>query len=91
MTPKEKASELIGRFKNFVPDYVVNSDINNVEYFRQKLLQAKKIATTVVDEILFEIQYHKKVDWINEREGGQEYIVYWLKVRAEIESINLPL
>jgi hypothetical protein len=84
MTPKEKATELVEKFKDYVHGYVGSSMLTNEEYPDQILSQAKKVAIIVVDEILQEISHGRKLDWINERKEGQEYIVYWKEVKKEI-------
>jgi len=87
MTEKEKAEELVEKFKNYVNGYIGSSMLTNYEYPGQVLLQAKKVSTIVVDEILQEISYNRKLDWIHERKEGQEYIVYWKNVKKEIELL----
>lgn len=89
MSEKEKAQELVEKFKDFVHGYVGSSMLTNTEYPEQILSQAKKVATIVVDEILQEIRQGQKLDWIQERREGQEYIVYWAKVKAEIQDVVL--
>lgn len=89
MSEKEKAKELVEKFKDFVHGYVGSSMLTNTEYPERILAQAKKVATMVVDEILFEIRQGQKLDWIHERNEGQEYIVYWAKVKAEIQDVVL--
>ena len=89
MSEKEKAQELVEKFKDFVHRYVCSSMLTNTEYPELILSQAKKVATIVVDEILQEIRQGQKLDWIQERREGQEYIVYWAKVKAEIQDVVL--
>lgn len=89
MSEKEKAKELVEKFKDFVHGYIGSSMLTNTEYPEQILSQAKKVATMVVDEILFEIRQGQKLYWIQERKEGQEYIVYWAKVKAEIQDVVL--
>ena len=89
MSEKEKAQELVEKFKYYVHGYVGSSMLSNHEYPEQILSQAKKVATMVVDEILQEIRYGQKIDWVHERKEGQEYIVYWLKVKTEIQDVVL--
>ena len=88
MSEKEKAQELVEKFKDFVYGYIGSSMLTNTES-EQILSQAKKVATMVVDEILFEIRQGQKLDWIHERNEGQEYIIYWVKVKAEIQDVVL--
>lgn len=88
MTPQEKAQELVNKFKYYVHGYIGSSMLTNYEYPEQRLSQAKAVATIVVDEILEEIQIGKKLDWIIERDEGQEYITYWNEVRNEIQNLT---
>ena len=89
MSEKEKAQELVEKFKDYVHGYIGSSMLSNNEYPELILSQAKKVATIVVDEILQEIRLGQKLDWIQERREGQEYIVYWAKVKAEIQDVVL--
>ena len=52
MTPKEKAKELVEKYKEYVHGYVGSSMLTNYEYPEQILSQAKKVATITVDEII---------------------------------------
>jgi len=70
---------------------IVSHTLHFIEYSEQILSHTKKVATMVVDEILLEISHGQKFDWIRERIGGEEYIVYWTKVRFEIQNITLSL
>lgn len=70
-----------------VHGYVGSSMLTNTEYSEQILAQAKKVATIVVDEILQEVHHGRKLDWIAERKDGQEYIVYWATVKADIQDV----
>lgn len=87
MSEAEKAQELVGKFKDFVHGYVGSSMLTNTEYPEQILSQAKKVATIVVDEILQEVHYGQRYDWIKERQGGEEFTSYWQKVKSEIQKI----
>lgn len=89
ISEKEKAQELVEKYQCFVHGYVGSSMLTNDEYPEQRLSRAKKLATMIVDEILQEISHGMRVDWIREREGGQDYIVYWAKVKAEIQDVIL--
>ena len=74
MTPKEKALELYNKFRNEIPVMSAN-------------VRGKRIALIAVDEIIGEISTNRKFDWINERNGGEEFIVYWKEVKSEIEKL----
>ena len=84
MTEKEKAQELVDKYKDLVHGYVGSSMLTNTEYPEQILAQAKRAAMIVVDEIIEEIQHGRRLDWITEREKGREYVIYWASVRGEI-------
>ena len=76
MTPKEKAQELISKFLIYHLSY------------NDQLYCAKECALIVVDEILSEIRQGMRLDWIHERDEGQDYIVYWAKVKSEITNLQ---
>lgn len=87
MTPQEKAEELVKKYEPYVCGYIGSSMLTNIEYPEQILKQAKQCVLIAVDEILWEIKFGKKLDWISERKNGQEYIVYWQEVKQEIEKL----
>lgn len=87
MTAKEKANELVEKFKGFVNGYIGSSMLTNDEYPEIILTKSKKIATIVVDEILQEVHYGQRLDWIKERRGGEEFTPYWQQVKLEIELL----
>lgn len=89
MTAKEKANELVEKFKGFVNGYIGSSMLTNDEYPERILTKAKKIAIIVVDEILQEVHYGQRCDWIKERQGGEEFTSYWKSVKQEIELLEL--
>ena len=72
MTPKEKAIELISKFKPFA-DYQEDDCFNQIE---KMLINAKRCALISVDEILF------IVDWYNDIE-----FIWWQEVKQEIEKL----
>ncbi len=81
MTPKEKAVELVDKFKDYVHGYIGSSMLTNHEYPEQILAQAKKVALITVAEIL---------DELTELPYGLEYlwrIDYWTAVEEEIKSL----
>lgn len=87
MNEKEKAQELVEKFKDYVHGYLGSSMLTNTEYPEVILMQAKKVAMMVVDEIMQEVQNGQRLDWITEREKGREYVIYWASVRAEILNV----
>ena len=51
-TPKEKAQELVDKYKYFVNGYLGSSMLTNTEYPEIILLNAKQCALIAVEEIL---------------------------------------
>lgn len=78
MTPQEKAKELIDRYINLYPSYIVMFQ-GDVDEATKNIKQGALIA---VDEILNENSI---------REGNNDEIItyepYWLKVKQEIEKL----
>ena len=87
MIPKEKAQELVNKFKDYVHGYIGSSMLTNHEYPEQILSQAKKAATIVVDEILlsFDGFMDARKNFRHELEIDAER--YWKSVKTEIESL----
>lgn len=91
MTAKQKATELIETAKNYVHGYVGSSFMTNHEYPEQILNQSKKVANIIVDEIINEVKNEMHLDWIPTRKNGEEFVEYWEKVKAEIDSTVLDV
>ena len=72
MTPKEKAVELVSKFKPFA-DYQEDDCFNQIE---KMLINAKKCALIAADEILFIVDYYNDVEFI-----------WWEEVKQEIEKL----
>ena len=86
MSPKQKAQQLINKFKDYVHGYIGSSMLSNTE-FPELILDRTKILThTVIDEIIRELHHGQEMDWIKERVDGQEYITYWNEVKLEVEN-----
>lgn len=83
MTPKEKANQLVEKYKDYVHGYVGSSMLTNHEYPEQILSQAKKAATIAVDEIF---NVYKKLSEDDDIMFPNE-INYWEAVKAEIEGL----
>lgn len=79
MTPKEKAKELVDRYKNFVHGYVGSSFMTGHEYPEQILNQAKKVARITVEEI----------QKFGAEQGLREPMMYWNSVEKEIGKLKL--
>ena len=78
MTPKEKAEELVDKYKPFVYPYVGSSYLTGDEYPEQILNYAKQCALIAVDEIL------NLASFYNDTQGE---VTYWTEVKQEIENI----
>ena len=82
MTPKDKAIELIEKSKDYVHGYVGSSMLTNYEYPDQILLQAKKVAIIIADEILLE---HKN-EVLETYDLARD--LFWINVKEEIAKLQ---
>jgi hypothetical protein len=83
LTPKQKAKELVEKFKDYVHGYIGSSMLTNHEYPEQILSQAKKVALITVDEII-------NTDCLIDEDAYVEtpsYLQYWQFVKKEIEAL----
>lgn len=80
MTPKEKANELIEKFKPNVYCYYGSGMLTDTYDDDTALYFSKKCAIIAVDEIIEEL---KRDPYIN-----YERIVYWQAVKTELENIK---
>lgn len=82
MTPKEKAKELVNKYKPFVCCYSGSGMLINQEDEGVILNNAKQCASFAVDDILNIIPYNK---WESEHQmtKGQ----YWQEVKNEINNL----
>ena len=71
MTPKEKAQELVDKFRNEITSFLGDN---------MKKINAKKCALVAVDEILFLLEFN--LDFRMERS-----ITYYLEVKQEIQNL----
>ena len=78
MKPKEKAEELVDKYKPFVYPYVGSSYLTGDEYPEQILNYAKQCALIAVDEIL------NLASFYNDTQGE---VTYWTEVKQEIKNI----
>jgi hypothetical protein len=76
MTSKDKAKELINKYKPFVHCIDLYEDYDE----RIAMKNSKKCALLVVDEIIDAIDWH-------EFETPNKEINYWLDVRKEINNL----
>ena len=79
MTPKEKALELVIKFK-----HIEYPDCGDTVIHKSPFKAAKVHAAIAVDEILNEHEYHNAVNWNNQREERKQY---WQSVREEIQKL----
>ena len=86
MNAKEKAKELIEKYKDYVHGYVGSSMLTNYEYPEQILAQAKKCSLIAVEEILKVLgnEWTKLDFWTEEL---SDKIKYWTSVKSEIEKL----
>ena len=89
MNPKEKAKELVNKFLRIEDDTQFYWEAyNDVPYTDDEVLpHAKRCALFVVSEIKFELSHGLQVDWVNERQGGEEFILFWNSVEKEINAL----
>lgn len=81
MTPKEKAKELVDKFKDYVHGYVGSSMLTNCEYPDQIISQAKKASMIAVDEII-NAEFYKGIP-------NPHYLLpieFWIEVKLELEK-----
>jgi len=71
-TPKEKAEELVEKFKEYVHGYVGSSMLTNYEYPEQILSQAKRVAILTVEEIIAKHSYKLANEMLKQRELNNE-------------------
>lgn len=85
MTPKEKAQELVDKFKDYVHGYVGSSMLTNHEYPEQILAQAKKVAKIAVNEILYALNDDDL--YIQGETNIDNIIEFYQEVKSEIEKL----
>ena len=78
MTPKEKAKELVDKYTNLYPSYIVMfpSDIDNA------IKDIKECALVAVDEILTAITFN-----MYDEDAYNKEDIYWEEVKEEIENL----
>ena len=83
MTPKEKAKELVNKFRDI--NWLVETPYTS-RYEWIQIQEAKQCALIAVDEILSELAYTQNYveDAMNKI---QVYISYWQEVKKEIENL----
>lgn len=85
MIPKEKAKELVNKYKYYVHGCVGSSMFTNTEYPEQILAQAKKCALIAVDEI---------IKALHDADTAYDLVLkidYWQEVKEEINKINTQI
>ena len=78
MTPKEKAKELVDRFREFADGTDIKTDRYSPNIEKQN---AKQCALMAVDEIL------NAIDWDYYEGSNQNEHNYWQEVKQEIENL----
>ena len=91
MEPRNKAEELFNKYYNFVSGWTTTkvSDIAisaNYEGEEMRIGRAKQCALIAVNEIIDEIKNDKRIDWLHERKGGEEFLIYWYAVRDYLNA-----
>lgn len=86
MTPKEKAGDLVEKYKNYVHGYVGSSMLTNYEYPEQILSQAKKVAVITVDEVLHNLSGDNLKAYLTVKQCAQ-VSEFWEQVKQEIEKL----
>ena len=96
MTPKEKAEELVNKFKDHVNPYIGSGMLSNTYDDKAILYQSKQCALICVDEMIAHNPiYPNTADW-DECGGSHKYFYeakmetaekYWNKVIQEIEKL----
>lgn len=81
MNPKEKAEELVEKYKDYVCGYIGSSMLTNTEYPEQILKQAKQCAIIAIDELINEHTFKFPLSWNVKRLG------YWKQVKSELEKM----
>jgi hypothetical protein len=92
MTPQDKAKELVKQFYNLVSGWTSTNrpDENpsaQYEGEEMKIGRAKQCALIAVNEIIDEIKIDRRIDWLHERKGGEEFVVYWYAVRDSLNAL----
>jgi hypothetical protein len=85
MTPKEKAQELVNKYKYHVSGYVGSSMLTNHEYPEQILANAKKCALITVAEIESELTRYGQSS--HELQNMEYEWRYWDAVKQLIETL----
>lgn len=87
MTPKEKAQELIKKFKNHVNPYIGSGMLSNTHDDGAILRQSKFCAEITVDEVIKQWEY---IDTHIADLGGElnPNLRYWQEVREEILNLE---
>lgn len=84
MTPKEKAIDLVDKYKKYVHGYVGSSMLSNHEYPEQIVARAKKAAIVAVDELINQMP---SVYVTDDEEIDSGHRQYWEEVKQEIEKL----
>ena len=86
MTPKEKAKELVNRFKKHAKENRTSLGATPGKF--KNIHHPSQCALIAVDEILKLAEViDKSFSWFPSEEGDITYIQYWEEVKQEIEKL----
>lgn len=92
MTAKEKAQQLVDKFRNHVNPYIGSSMLSNTIDERAILFQSKKCANIVCDEVIAHVENMN--DYFFPQEGsdedgmnGYDKIEFFKEVKNEIDKL----
>lgn len=86
MTPKERANELVDKYKNYVTGYIGSSMLINHEYPEQILKNAIQCALIAVEEIDGAIT--KTLDHTIITHNQIKELDYWQEVKNELKQLK---
>jgi len=84
MTPQEKATELVEKFKPYVNGYVGSSMLTNTEYPESILRKAKECARIVANEMIDRLTWHTGASDLGNTIIAED-IEYWYEVLQSIK------
>lgn len=83
MTAKNKAKELVEKYKDFVAGYIGSSMLTNTEYPEIILMNAKQCALIAVYEIINTEMLIDEDVYVETK----SYLAYWQEVKTEITNL----
>lgn len=88
MDSKEKARELVNKYKDYVHGYVGSSMLSNTEFQDVILSNAKKLVIEFVNEIIDTSMTGYLINDSKVAEFQVKMRDYWVEVKKEIEKID---